>query len=175
MTFSELRSIVDHASEGLTFMGYRYLRVDGYNGTVSIDALAARVMELVNKCNFNFSFMERRHGRAIAHKITRMYRSNDKRVQSQNFLIKFMDDLRNIPYRLYDMYAKEGRYCSATRWYWMEAVGESQYCNVFNFYTRNQYYYLWHFGRTPSQYSRFIHPEPNFERVNVYHYNFWFF
>jgi hypothetical protein len=174
-SFEDLRPIVDNIDTGISILGDRYIVAEGYNGIVSIDALAARVIELVNQYQFNFTRSERSHGKSIANRITQMYNQSDAQVNQQNFLIRFFVSLRNLRNLLTLSYISEGRNCSLTRWYWKECNDNfvPGYQIVFDSYPRNRYNFLWHvcrFGLTPDESHRFKHPEPEKrnEKVNCW-------
>ena len=164
-SFADLRQIVDNVGIGVSVLGGRYVFAEGYNGTASIDAIAARVIELVNQYQFNFTRRERSHGQFIANRITQIYNQSDDLVKRQNFLIRFFVSLRNLPNVLSLSYIFESRNCSLTRWYWKECNDNFVYGyqRVFDSYPRNRYNFFWHvccLGLTPNESRRFKYPEP---------------
>jgi len=75
ISFAELEPIVKEAKEDISFCGVRYIYVPGYEGSLHIDALAEKVMELVRK-NFDFDEQERSVGQRIASKITLFFKAS---------------------------------------------------------------------------------------------------
>lgn len=174
-SFAELRPIVEQSECKISFLGRRYIVAPNYKGSASIDSLAARVIELVNQYKFQFTNQERAHGKSIANKISQNYRLSDAQVKQQGFLIKFFMFLRSIPTSLGGPIGLKS--CLA-RWYWEQCETTAFFCgcgstydSVFEYYPRDQYYPIWHFGRTPKESRRFKHPEPEKrnERVNCWY------
>jgi hypothetical protein len=161
-SFADLNPLVEKVQCHLTFWGKRYITISNYEGTESIDALASRVIELVNQYKFEFTDKERLHGKAIAKKITQLYDMSDAQVDHSWFLTKIFVFFRNLPNIIPGLLECPARNCSKIRWYWkdFDHISPSTYSVAFEFYTRNQYYRFWHFGRTPEETLRFTYPEP---------------
>lgn len=78
-SFVELAILVKNAKENVSFFGHRYIYIDGYEGTLSIDALALRVMTLVRQnINFNQDDQDILNGQIIP-QISKIYQQNDNR------------------------------------------------------------------------------------------------
>jgi len=95
--FIELAPIVRNAKEAISFFGARYIYVEGYGGSVDIDAIAARFMAL-QKTHFEPTEEEREIGREITPLISKIYESNYSRhmnIVTKIFCI-FRDFLRNL-------------------------------------------------------------------------------
>jgi hypothetical protein len=78
-SFSELLPLSQHAEVKLSFWGGRYVCVDGYKGTLDVDALASKTLELLRQKKYEFSEDERVIGRQLASRIDVLY--NDSVVQ----------------------------------------------------------------------------------------------
>ena len=136
-SFRELCPLVRHAEVRLSFWGSRYIQVQGYRGTLPIDALAKRVMELI-KQNPNFDQHERSHGKTIAPIIDQIYDQSDKQVAEGAWFTKVFFWFRNIP----NLIAGP----SFTRWIWKdcdETLASSfpvkSYHKFFKYYTKEQH------------------------------------
>jgi hypothetical protein len=160
-SFADLRGLVDRVECHLTFWGNRYITLTNFEGIEPIDVLAARVIELVNQYKFKFTDNERLHGKAIAKKITQLYDISDAQVDHSWFLTRIFVFFRNLPNVIPGLLECPARNCSKIRWYWkdFDHSSPSTYSDVFEFYTRDQYYFFWHFGRIPAETLRFTYPE----------------
>jgi len=141
-SFADLCVLVRNAKVHLSFWGRRYIKVAGYSGTLPIDALAQRVLELV-KQNPNFDQSERSHGKTIAALIDQFYDTSDQQVIDSSWLTKKFVSLRNLPNHLSFC---SSRNCSKTRWIWKECEtviswhGEHRgYHKIFEYYTKEQH------------------------------------
>ncbi len=76
-SYAELCYFARHARAHLSFWGWRYITVDGYKGSLPLDALAARVLKLLIG-NPHFDEEERRHGKKIALLIDQLYKQTYK-------------------------------------------------------------------------------------------------
>jgi hypothetical protein len=163
-SFTDLNPLVEKVRCHLTFWGKRYITILNYKGTESIDALASRVIELANQYKFRFTYKERTHGKAIAERITKLYEFSDTQVEQSWFLTRVFVFFRNLQNVIPGLLSCPSRDCSRIRWYWKDVDvfnvrSSPTYSHVFEFYTRDQYYYFWHFGRIPTT-SKFSHPDP---------------
>jgi hypothetical protein len=163
-SFAELRPIVEQSECKISFLGRRYIVAPNYEGTASIDSLAARVIELVNQYKFQFTNQERAHGKSIANKISQNYRLSDAQVKQQGFLIRFFVFLRSIPTSLGGPIGLKS--CLA-RWYWEQCETTAVFCGcgssydkVFRYYPRNQDRLLIFLGLIHERTNQFDHPEP---------------
>ena len=76
----ELASIVKKVKEDVTFLGHRYIYVKGYEGTLSINALALSIMFLVRKnIDFDQHPKERDALNDMIPLISKIYTGNDAR------------------------------------------------------------------------------------------------
>lgn len=145
-SFSELCPLIRNANVFLSFWGSRYIRVQGRVESLTIDALAQRVLELV-KQNPDFDQKERSHGKTIARLINQLYDASDKQVLESSWFTRLFVFLRNIPNLLAGFQLLGvSRTCSQTRWDWKEceitnltSFMQEPYCKIFNCYTKPQY------------------------------------
>ena len=129
-TMAEFLPIVRNASAEFSFWGARYVSVEGYDGSLSVDALAERIEELVDK-NYEFDETERACGKEITSLIDRIYVDSDKAHKHACFLSKLFYIIRQVLANIF--YYK----CNPpmTRYLW-------EYCSenkLFEYYTRQQY------------------------------------
>ena len=82
-SFAELRKIVEKSQPNLSFFGSRYITVEGYEGTLPINSLAKRVLEIRNK-DFEFDEIERSHGHYIVHKINEIHNKSELQIEQSN-------------------------------------------------------------------------------------------
>ena len=92
-TFAELLPIAQRAHAEVSFLGARYVHVNGYEGSLSLDALAERVEELVDE-NFEFDESERACGKEIASLIDRIYLNSDRALKDSFILTKLFNCIR---------------------------------------------------------------------------------
>jgi len=118
--------IVERAEEGISFFGYRYIKVKGYSGTVPIDALAAKVMDMV-KPRFDFDEGQRAVYKRMAERITHLYKANDKRCV--NCFTLFFCAIRDLWKYLTTPRSMNHRF----QWF------QQKECEVFEYYTPEQY------------------------------------
>jgi hypothetical protein len=168
-SFADLSPIVEQVECKLSFWGSRYITGSTYEGTAPIDALASRVIELVNQCKFQFTDQERAHGKSIAGKITQIYDLSDTQVGQCNFITRVMVFFRNLPNVILGLKSIPFRDCSKTRWYWNKAeenFAGNGYRKVFDCYPQD------YFKKqlTPlDDLNKFVHPEDTSEREEVYY------
>ena len=131
--------LVCNTQENISFWGSRYITISmliggvRVKGTVHIDALATRVVKLVQEHKFEYSQEERRIGSLISRKIDQLYDANDRRLNNRNFLTRGVYVLREF-FKWFNF-----RNVSITRWDWREDEGEFEFCNIFKYYTKAQY------------------------------------
>ncbi|CRX37631.1 hypothetical protein [Estrella lausannensis] len=136
--FFEIAPIVKNAKEDISFFGGRYIYAEGYEGTVDIDAIAARFMEL-QETHFEPTEEERKLGREITPLISKLYESNysrDKNILTRIFCA-FRDFLRNV----WILFCARGY---GTRGSWSIDDGDIKF---FDAYTSSQYQEV--FGTPP--------------------------
>ncbi len=143
-TFSQLKFIAKKAKARLSPSGKRYIIVRGHEGTLPIDALAAKVLELVKK-NPDFDEVERRHGKAIIKSIGSIYMKSYRQIVNAKGLTKFLAKLRGIPYLILSCFSRD---YSKIQWNWRYCEIETEFTSnpdnrgnyrVFELYTKNQY------------------------------------
>ena len=81
--FVELESTISSVQEEISFWGHRYVYIPGGQEKFPIDILAKRILELMEKFNFEYSDDERAAGKKIAAKIDQLYDENDKRLEGK--------------------------------------------------------------------------------------------
>jgi len=153
-SFSELLPIAQHAEVNISFWGSRYVCVNGYQGTLEVDALASKTLELLRQTNYEFSEEEREVGKRLAGRIDNVY--HDDMMQCINapcftqitmFFITFtssiIDWIRGVPSTQFEWYGLEQRL-----WH----VSPPNYNSDFNYYTRAQLQAV--FGITPEEADR---------------------
>jgi hypothetical protein len=123
-----LQAIVEQAEVRLSLCGERYLSFSGFSGNLPVDALAARVIELVDS-NFEFSEEERSIGRKIAAEIDSIYIRSDDLVRVSNIITCLLAHLRDM---WCDNIADKGY---GIRWQWRY----NRENELFEYYTKNQY------------------------------------
>lgn len=145
-SFSELMTIAEHAEARFSFWGTRYVCSTGYEGTLSIDAFAARTLELVKQFNYEFSLTEHASGRRLAKKIDVLYDKNDEQVSQAACFSRILHVLRVLPCAIfyYLIYGDRG-----IGWQWR---GQHHSNTIFEYYTRAQFQDA--FGMSPEEATR---------------------
>jgi len=127
-TFTELENVVKDATEGITWLGYRYIQVRGHKGLLHIDDLAIKVMAIFHY-RFDFDEKERAAGKRLSELVDRLYKSNDTRGRTNIIAV-----LRDQVWMLRKMI--EGRhYFFFPKLYW----SREQYREFYKHYTKEQY------------------------------------
>lgn len=122
-SFTELASIVENAKEGVTFFGHRYIYVNGYEGTLSIHALAISMM-ILRENNFPANQNNQAEKDAfykIIPQINKLYRQNKHRWIWWNPITYFVGAIRIF----WEDYSKHNPGCSP-RVFWKLEYGESE-------------------------------------------------
>lgn len=137
-SFTELKPLACKAKVHVSFWGTRYITVLGYEGTLPIDALAGKVLELVKK-NPHFDETERECGKAIVYPIDMLYRNSDRMAKIRNCFTRLLLFLRLLPIKI-----KPRRTDIPWRWRecdspWYTFDYTDGYYKVFYYYTRKQY------------------------------------
>ena len=147
-SFSELLQIAEHAEPHLSFWGSEFLSVSGYEGTLSINALAARTLELLNQLNYEFSEVERENGMRLASKIDDIYCNRDELPKNSHCITKIMRLFRVILSFEWIFYDDTH---PRTRWHgdlWLYGLGRMQN-DDFEYYTHPQFQQK--FGLSPEE------------------------
>lgn len=134
----------------LSFFGTPYLSIDGSNLILPIDALAARVIDVV-KQNPQFNEEERIIGKELAALIDRIYSLSIEQVNQSNCITRILWCLKENLYYLLCFSPRFYFHCSLTRWAWMEreCIHVIGYHQIFRYYTREQYVNV--FGHSPEK------------------------
>ena len=137
-SFSSLLTIAERAEPHFSIWGSRYISVSGYEGTLDVDALAARTMELLNQLNYGFSLAEHTAGKRLEERIDRIYDDHKRQVAQANVVTRILDFLREFPCALFNylVYGDKG-----VLWKWR---GQEQRSQSFDFYTRAQFQDAFH-------------------------------
>ena len=85
--------IVEKAKEDISFFGCRYIYIEKYDGTLPINALASRVME-VAKNTINYS--EEEDYQEIVSLVDDVYLHNDERTKEKNPFTRVLCCIRDI-------------------------------------------------------------------------------
>ncbi len=149
-SFSELLPIAERAEPHFSFWGSRYVSVSGYEGTLDIDALAARTMELRRQLNFGFSLAEHTAGKRLAERIDRIYDDHQWQVSQANCFTRVLDFLRGFPCALFNYLAYKDRGV-IIRW-----RGQEQRNNSFDYYTRAQFQDAFHMSPEEAERRNYV-------------------
>jgi hypothetical protein len=149
-SFSELRLIAERAEPHFSFWGSRYVTASGYEGTLDIDALASRTMELLDQFNFEFSLAEHNAGKRLAARIDRIYDEHNDQVDQADCFTRVLDVLRNFPCAFFNflIYGDRG---VVVRW-----RGHSDSNHSFDYYTRMQFQNAFHMSPEEAESRGFI-------------------
>lgn len=94
-SYDALLQIANRATPRLSFLGYRYVNAEGYEGYLPIDALAKRVQDMV-RANYDFTEEERTAGRLIATRIDQIYVESDEQVETANCFTRILSFIREM-------------------------------------------------------------------------------
>jgi hypothetical protein len=136
--FLDIAPIIENAKEDISFFGWRCIYVDGYEGCVGIDAIAARFMSL-QETHFEPSEEERKIGKKLIPIVSKLYSDNDSR--DKNFLTKIFCVFREFLWYIYNALFGNSY---GTRFLW--GLEDESF---FDSYTRSQYEKI--FGEPPPQ------------------------
>ncbi len=89
-SFAELKSISQQAKSNLSFWGSREVSATGYEGTIPLDALAERVIQLLHQKQYEFNENERAVGLALVWQINRIYDEHDLQYDQSGILTKLL-------------------------------------------------------------------------------------
>ncbi len=151
-SFAELLPIARGVTVHLSFLGSRYVSVDGYSDTLELDALAAKVIELVEKYP-QFDELERVYGKEIASLIDRnTYDAVDVLVNNSNCMTWLFVKARDLCHSIFLIFQKgitDACFAHGIRWHWKDNPFPSRYNHIFTFYTAEQFKNK--FGITPEE------------------------
>jgi len=131
-SLADLLKLVEVASEEVSFWCGRYVIVEGYQGTLSIDALAACLFILAAK-DVNFNEIDRAIGKQIVSKIDQLYTSNEARWNRSNLFTYILAGIRDL--------LSNSKWNTRLRW----ELKHSEL--IFELYTRQQFFNK--YGRIP--------------------------
>lgn len=135
--FSSLAPLVRLACEDISFLGWRYFSVAGYEGRLPLEALAIRVTDLAYEV-IRLSSEERVLGRELALLMTRIYQ--DEKKAAINVLTSILCDIREF----LDRYITHGGLGIKDTW----EMDNQHPSFIFGWYTREQC--IEQFGFEPS-------------------------
>lgn len=95
-SFSEMEPIAQKAQAKLSFWGTRYLYVEGYEGTLDIDAIGARVIEILHRIRCEFTEAERKPGDRLEIKIIQLYDMSFQQIKDANYFTKVLAVIQYI-------------------------------------------------------------------------------
>ena len=155
-SIAELNQIAQKAEAKISFWGARYVSFTNsqYEGTLHIDAMAARVIQLAKERGFAFTTEEREIGRLLEKRILQIYKDNDGIIYKINCLTLLFIKIRagfsiffqkgvlgwNTLENSY-MFPWQKTFYSYVRWIWMEKGfnrQEDSYHRMFDYYTEEQ-------------------------------------
>lgn len=134
ISFVELKQIAEIAKSNLSFWGSRNVCVLGYEGTLSIDDLAERTMEILKQRQYEFSKEERADGSVLVRHINRIYREYDAQFCASSPLTKILS--------LFTQFISIVIKCADVRRQWEGDIKRGFYSgetNVFALYSRTQF------------------------------------
>jgi hypothetical protein len=143
-SFAELLPLARGASTHLSCWGSRYVSVAGYTDTLELDALPAKVIELIKK-HPNFDEQERGYGKEIASLIDRnIYDAIDMQADNTNcitWLFVKLRDICNVIFLVFKDGPLKAFWPHGTRWEWRDDKLHypSTYQNAFDLYTEEQF------------------------------------
>ena len=145
-----LPAIAQFATVKLSFFGTRTIQVPGYEGSAPIDALAAKVIQLVRLNGFEYTPQQRASGEAIASQINRIYTQSDRQVDASNCFTKLICLVRGVFCGFMQLFWPS-RTSLYVRWCWSnnDHYEPRGYREVFRYYTPRQYEET--FGRAPER------------------------
>lgn len=134
-SFLELAPLVRLMQEEISFLGWRYIYLPGYEGRLAIDSLSERVLEVAH-ATLGFGVEERAVGREIKGHVNRLYRESDQRLDGKNFITFVLCSLREF----FDKHIMHNGLGARHMWRALKRI-------AFDQYTREQYEQV--FGRAP--------------------------
>jgi hypothetical protein len=151
-SFRELCSYTQRAHPHISFFGRRYISVEGCTGTVDINELPQRVLELI-KQDPHFNEEERSHGKTIASRIDRLYHHSEELLADTNLCTRCMGNLAKRVRILCDDSSPEylwrrlntyrslddGKKTETADHYSYAKTQSDSYNEIFNLYTKTQH------------------------------------
>ena len=116
-TFNELSNIAENSNPTLSLWGNRAITVQGCEGTLPLDALTKKALELlVQNPGYAIDHAQHYASRLLVRRcIDLIYDKSDRQVRTSNCFTKLLTMIRS--YRLF------GPNCSPLRWIWREIEG----------------------------------------------------
>jgi hypothetical protein len=150
-SFRELCPYARMAHPHVSLLGRRYVSVEGYKGTVGINAFPQRVLELI-KQNPHFDEEERSHGKTIASRLDRLYLHSEELLAGSNIFTRSLGKLAErvrvlfgrsssefLWKRLNTFYNQRYYKFVVVEHYPFVSTKKDSYNLIFNFYTKTQY------------------------------------
>lgn len=139
-SLAPISEIVEKANPEISWLGSCYISANGYQGTIAINALVFRVIEMVEK-NPHFSEQERAYGKKIAKHFDRICEQSDFQIKHVNCFTWILIAIRSV-------FERTCFYGYNPVFEWMEK-GEHE---LFDLYTAKQYVNV--FGVMPPEEGR---------------------
>ena len=92
-SYTDLLPIIEKVKEDISFFGCRYIYIEDYDGSLPINTLASRVMELA-KTALNYSLEDRYQ--EIVPLIDALYLRNDERERKKNSFTRILCSIRDV-------------------------------------------------------------------------------
>lgn len=140
-SFEAMYPIAKKAKLHQSFFGRFYIAVEGYKGSLGLDALEIRLIKLIKKTNYEFDEKERKFGDKIDDKIHHIYYESKELISKSNIITKVFNFIGLIfKYFFPDLNVD----LEVRRDYYMDY----NYV-IFAYYTKNQYVKV--FGKEPKE------------------------
>jgi hypothetical protein len=137
-SFSELLPIAQRAEPHLSFWGSCYITVAGYEGSIDIDGLASRTLQLMRQFNHDFSIREHTAGKRLAARIDRIYDKHIEQIEDAHCFTRILFALWNWPCAIFNYLVYKDRGVL------MNWRGQEQSNHYFNYYSRTQFQSAFH-------------------------------
>ena len=135
-----LPDIAQFATTKLSLLGKRTIQVPGYEGSAPIDALAAKVIQLVRAHGFEYTPQQRAFGEFVAEQINRIYTESDRQVDASNCFTKLICLVKSA-FCGFMQFLWPSRTSLYVRWCWTDNnhYEPRGYREAFRYYTPRQY------------------------------------
>lgn len=113
-TFDDLYNIARLASPGISFLGTKFITVEGFEGVLPIDALTKKILEFLLQ-NPGFPIDQNNHFQtrsALRDCVDRIYDKNDEQVRTANCFTRLLCTLRSYRFMSPNF--------TPLRWIWRE-------------------------------------------------------
>jgi len=127
-SFSALLPITEQAEVKISFWGCRSVHINGYEGSLSVDALAERVFGILRERS-NFSDIEIADGKVLETRITRLFDQEWEVTKQSNFLTITFAVIGWVASGVFDLFSSAfsvffyGKYPYSTQYAWDGEMG----------------------------------------------------